>query len=198
MASIPVPALEKQVKRVRRRLFLQACVNRLIVAWTIGCVLMAAWVLAKPYVFTVSAKPWLDWAAGSAIFALATITSIVLAIRSTPSLVASALALDQRFKLRERVTTSLTLSEEEKYTPAGRALLADAQAKAANLRVGGQFPIRFGWKSALVPAAAAGLAVLAVFYDPVIPQPQGQAATATPLPPEAIKEIEQKKQEYLQ
>jgi hypothetical protein len=198
MASIPAPVLEKQVKRVRGRLFLQACVNRLIVAWTAGCGLMAVWLLAKPYLLNGTAKLWMDWAAGGTIFGLATIVAVVLAIRRMPSLVAAALALDERFKLRERVTTSLTLSEDEKYTPAGQALLADAQAKATGLRVGAQFPIKLGWKSALVPVSAAGLALLAVFYDPVIPQPQGQAATATPLPPEAIKEIEQKKQEYLQ
>ena len=198
MASVPSLLLDRQVRKVRRRLVLQSCVNFLIVAWLIAAALMAIWMLVKPYALTQSAKPWMDWAVGGGLFALSTLAAIVLAIRQAPSAVAAALSLDERFQLRERVTTSLAMSPVEARTPAGQALLDDANLRVESIAVGSKFPIRLGWKSALVPAAAAALAVLAIFYEPVIPPKQTQAATITPLTPEAIKEIELKKQEYLQ
>src|SRR5262245_46374962 len=175
MASAPQSLLDRQVRRVRRRLFIQACLNRLIVAAVVACALFAVWVLAKPYALGVT-KPWVDWAVGGGVFSLAAIVAVVLAVRRAPTSVEAALSLDQRFNLRERVTTSLMMRPDEQVSSAGQALLADAEQKVGGLNVGQKFPVKFGWKTALVPAAAAALALLMIFSDPVIPQPQGQAA----------------------
>ena len=197
MASASNTLLDRQVRTVRRRLLIQACINRLIVALVIACALTAMWVLAKPYALGVT-KPGVDWAVGGGIFAAATLAAIVLAVRQAPSAVDAALSLDHRFNLRERVTTTLTMRPDEQVSPAGRALRADAEQKVGGLNVGQKFPVNLGWHSALVPAAAAALALLIVFYDPVIPQPQGQAAANPQVPADVVKELEQKKQEYLQ
>src|SRR5579859_1344925 len=197
MASASNSLLDRQVRKVRGRLFVQLCINRLIVAWVIACAAFAVWVLAKPYAFGVM-KPWVDWAVGGGIIALATLAAVVLAIRKAPSAVDAALSLDQRFNLRERVTTSLMMRPDEQTSSAGQALLADAEQKAARLNVGQKFPVKFGWQSALVPAAAVALALLIIFYDPVLPPKKELAAADNPIPKEVMKELEQKKQQYLQ
>src|SRR5207244_10574006 len=108
-------------------------------------------------------RPWVDWAVGDGAFALATLIAVGLALRKAPSAVDAALSLDQRFNLRERVTTSLTMRADEQASSAGQALLADAEQKAAGVKVGQKFPVKLGWRSALVPTAAAALALLIIF-----------------------------------
>jgi hypothetical protein len=197
MSGSPVLILERQVNRVRRRLFLQLLLNRLVLALVIGCALMAIWVLARPYALGERLRPWMDWTAGSGIFGLAVISAILLAMRRLPDKVSAALALDERFQLRERVTTSLMLSPGEAYSSAGQALLDDVGDKVGNLQVGSRFPVRLGWKSALVPASIVALALLMVFYEPAIQPARGNTEQVVTLPPEVVKELEQKKQEFL-
>src|SRR5262245_43823171 len=198
MAGSPVPLLERQVRKVRRRLFLQHLVNGLVFAWLGACAVFAAWWLAKPYALGASAQPWMDWTVGAIAFVVSSIIATIVALRRTPSTVTAALSLDERFQLRERVTTSLTLPAALHATPAGPALLSDTEAKINSLDVGSRFPVRFGWKSALIPAAIAALILLAIFYDPAIKTAQGgDTATATPLAAEKAQQLEQKKQEYL-
>lgn len=197
MATFTDVLLKRQIQRVRRRLFMQLCLNRLIIALVVACAVFAAWVLAKPYALGHSAKPWMDWTVGGLALALATITAVVLALRRMPDHVAAALALDERFQLRERVTTSLTLSDHERVSSAGVALIADVGERIGTLPVGSKFPVRFGWQSMLVPVAAVALALLMIFYEPAIPEVQGKQEKGTPLAAESIKEIEQKKQEFL-
>jgi hypothetical protein len=198
MAGSSHAMLERQVRKVRRRMFIQAAVNGLIVACVAACGVLAGWLLAKPHFLGDSVRPWMDWAVGGAAFAISTLGAMIWAYRSTPAPVEAALSLDERFQLRERVTTSLTLSDEQRASPAGEALLSDAQAKIAGLDVGSRFPVRFGWKSVLVPVAIAAVALLAIFYEPAINSAQGNTPPASPLTPEQAREIEQKKQEYLQ
>src|SRR5262245_7957130 len=198
MSGTSTAMLERQVNKVRRRLFVQNCVNGLIVAWVAACAVMAAWLLARPYWPGDSAQPWMDWTVGGLAFGISSLAAVVLARRNTPAPVQAALSLDERFQLRERVTTSLTLSPEQQTSPAGQALLSDVHTKIESLDVGSRFPVKFGWKSALVPAAVAVLALLVIFYQPAVPKAQGDSTPSTPLTPEAAKEIEQKKLEYLQ
>jgi septal ring factor EnvC (AmiA/AmiB activator) len=103
--------------------------------------------------------------------------------------------LDERFGLKERVTTSLTLAPGQEMTPAGQALLADVNERLGNLDVGSGFPVRVPWLTSLAPTLAAALAVAAFYYEP----PQSQATSGNEdklaqVPPNA-KEIEQKLQQ---
>ncbi len=197
MAPNPKLMLERQVQKVRRQMFMQAAVNGLIVGWLAACGVVAIWFLAKPFALGENASPWMDWAIGGAAAALSTIAALIWAYRKTPAPVQAALSLDERFQLRERVTTSLTLSDDQQSSPAGQALLSDAEKKIESLDVGSRFPVRFGWKSALVPAAVVAVALLVIFYQPVINKAEGGSTSAAPLTPEQVKEIEQKKQEFL-
>ena len=90
----------------------------------------------------------------------------VLTWLRAPSSLAAALELDERFGLRERVTTLLTLTEEQAQSPAGQALLADVEQHVQSLQVRSRFPLQVAWQKLLFPAVAAVLAVLAVFFEP--------------------------------
>ena len=55
----------------------------------------------------------------------------------------AAIEIDRRFDLRERVASSLSLSEAERDTDAGQALVKDAVRAASRIDVGDKFRVRF-------------------------------------------------------
>src|SRR5205807_9817058 len=126
--SATLTPIERSVRKARRRLFGQLLVNRLAGGWSVGLLLGLGWVLAEPYVLD-SAPPDLKWYVVGGLVALGTIAAVVWAKLSTPSASVVALEVDNRFALRERVTTALGLTTTEQATPAGQAVLADAAAK---------------------------------------------------------------------
>jgi hypothetical protein len=188
--------VELQVGRARRRLFLQTLLQTCAAAWAIALALSIGWLLAEPYSVTAPAE-WLRWSVAGGLMLVATIAGVWLTMRRTPSKTAAALSIDQLFGLRERVVTSFALSPEEANTSAGQALLADVKDRVAKIKVSEKFPVRLPWVSALVPAGAAALALVALFYHPVFPDAQGTAAENLPIAPEAKKEINKKLEELV-
>jgi hypothetical protein len=160
-----LPLLNVQVNRVSRRLLFQTLINRLI--WGVALALIAAtvWFLLEPFV-VAAAPPWLRWTVAAALAVVGVTVAVVLAVRSAPSQLASAFELDQKFELKERVTTSLSLRPEQAQSPAGLALLEDVNKRVASLDVPAKFPIRLSWLASVVPAAAAVLMLVALFYQP--------------------------------
>ena len=161
------PLLLQQINRVRRRLFLQQLLTYLVWSLLGALTASALWFLVQPLVIQ-DAAPWLRWTVLGAAVAAVTAGSIVVAVLKAPSAVTAALSLDERFQLRERVTTSLTLEPAMVNSPAGQALLADVQRRLDPVRVGDRFPVQVPWTAWLVPAGAAAIALLAVFYNPVL------------------------------
>ena len=159
--------LDRQVARVRRRLFLQKLMATWAGCWIVALTLAAAWFLVEPYALP-DAVAWLRWAVFGGLAGAGSVLAVVLAVLATPSRVAAALALDERFNLKERVTTTLMLSEAERALPAGHALVADVQSRIGSLRVRDRFPLRIPWLAALVPVCALVLVFLAFFYKPVL------------------------------
>lgn len=155
----------RQISRVNRRLFLQIFLNRLFVCWTIALALAAIWFLLQPFLVE-NAAPWLRWVVAGGLVASATLVTGLLAALASPSRVLAALELDQAFGLKERVTTSMMLTDEQKATPAGQALLDDVHKRVNALDISGKFPIQLSWAAALVPACAMVVALVALFYEP--------------------------------
>lgn len=172
MANARVSLLHRQVARVHRRLVLQTFLNSLAWCWVGAVLLSAGWFLLQPYVVD-GAPDWLRWTVAGALGCVATLLAVALGLLRAPSRLTAALSLDSAFGLKERVTTSLTLTPEQEGTPAGQALLADVNQRINDLDVGSRFPVRIGWTAALVPACGILLAVVAVFYQPI----KGQART---------------------
>src|SRR5262245_34295641 len=124
MAASP---LEIRVRQARRRLFGQLLLNRIGLAW--GCALAVGliWFLVGPFVLP-NQPDYLKWVVLAVAGGLGTVIAIWTAVRSTPSSLAAALAVDERFELQERVTTAVSLAPQQQSSPAGQALLADANA----------------------------------------------------------------------
>ncbi|HEX4591333.1 MAG TPA: hypothetical protein VH120_15460, partial [Gemmataceae bacterium] len=185
--------IAKQVTRVRRRLVAQLLLRHLAAAWAVGLALTAGWMLAEPYA-VANPPSWLSWAVLGGTVGTLTLLAILQTIRRAPSSTDAALALDDRFGLRERVVTVLSLTPDLDATPAGIALLADAEGRVKQLHVSERFPVGLPWSSALVPAGGVAVALLALFYHPSFPTAQGETAQ-NQVAPEKKKEIDKKLQE---
>jgi len=165
MSATSLSSVERSVRKARRRLVVQRLVNSLVVAWAAALAVGLGWVLVEPWAVE-SSPTWLRWAVLGTAAGFGTLTAIAWAVGTAPSREAAALEVDTRFGLKERVTTALGLKPEEQATPAGQAVLADAQARVASLAVGEKFPVRPRSSAAVVPVLAAGIALAVVFYHP--------------------------------
>jgi hypothetical protein len=166
------PALRRQVARARRRLFLQLLLHTLVRCWIVALFVAVGWFLAEPFVVGYD-WPSLRWIVLGGTVAVASLLAAALALWRTPSPVVAALTLDERFQLKERVTTSLMLDPRDVESPAARALLADVDRRVAPLHVNDRFPLKLPWLAALVPTFAVVLVLLAFFYRPALNQAQG-------------------------
>jgi hypothetical protein len=173
MARASATPLDRQVSRVRRRLFLQVLIETLVWSWVGSLACAAGWFLAEPYILP-DAAPSFRWIVAGGLASAAFVLAIVLTVLRSPSRVAAALALDERFRLKERVTSALTLAETELASPAGQALVADVNTRLAPLRIGDRFPLRLPRSSVLIPAGILVLALLAFLYKPVLNSAQAE------------------------
>jgi hypothetical protein len=163
----PNPAvLDRQISRVSRRLYLQTFLDQVVWCWASALVLAAAWFFLQPYVVAEPAAPWLRWAVAGGLIGLATGLAALLARFRAPSRLIAALSLDERFGLKERVTTSLTLAPDQATSPAGQALLADVNQRVSSLDVTSKFPVSVSWSALAVPVCVALFAAVAFFYEP--------------------------------
>ncbi len=165
MARSTLSPLDYQVTRVWRRLFCQTLLNTWVVCWLAALLFAAGWFLLQPLLIAEAASN-LRWIVTSGLAGLATLVGLVLACRWAPSRVDCALALDERFRLKERATTGVMLSSAESQSPVGKALLDDVNQRVMPLRVGDRFPVRLPWTAGLLPAVGVLLALLALFYNP--------------------------------
>jgi hypothetical protein len=193
MANPNLSPLHRQIAHVSRRLFLQTLLACLLWCWAGSLLLIAGWFILQPHVFPTLTPGWRLGVAGS-LLGIGTLTAIVLGILRAPTRVAAALLLDERFALKERVTTSLTLAPHLSGSPAAAALLEDVNHRIEKLDVGARFPVRVSWVTTLCPLVAVGLAVAAFTYHPTSTQAKSEA-TAEEIaksPPANQAEIEQK------
>jgi hypothetical protein len=183
--------LVRQVGRVRRRLFLGSLLTLLAWFWVAALALSAGWFFVQPYLLN-EAPEWLRWTVLGASVGVATVLAITLSVLRAPSQVGAALSLDEKFGLRERVTTTLTLAPDQSATPAGQALLADVESRLAQVRVADRFPIALPWKpAALLPACAAAITLLALLWNPTFDTSRLDASTDPPTPAEAKAAVEE-------
>ena len=122
MAGPTANPLESRVRQARRRLFTQTLLNRLGLAWGCALALGLLWFLIEPAAVP-AARPYLKWAVLGGLVGVGTALAVGLARRAAPSPLSAALEIDQRFELKERVTTALSLTPHDQSSPAGQALL---------------------------------------------------------------------------
>ena len=160
--TLNLSPIQRPVRAARRRLLWQKLVSRVPLGLSAGLGLGAVYLLCEPMLseFVQAEARW--WIVGG-LAGAGTLVAGLTAFRRRPDFRSTALEVDSRFELRERLTSALGLSEAERNTPAGRALVADAAAKAAPINVRDRFPIRPRATAGLVPVVA-GLAALAFFF----------------------------------
>ena len=149
--------LDKPIGRVRRRLRGQRFLAALV--WCLaGALAMATVVLAVERLGGVSI-PGPAWTPFAAALGLAVAGSLAFAIVRGPDPTDAAVALDRAFGLNERLSTAITLPEELRETPAGRALIADAIRHVNDLDVASRFGLKLPSRAwvPLIPLAIAGL-----------------------------------------
>ena len=126
------------------------------------------WLVVQPLAFAGLSEV-VRWGVVAGFVAAGTAAAVALAVSRTPSLVVAALALDERFGLKERVTSSLTLGDALAATPAGQALLADVEGRLASVRVRDRFPVGAPrGPLAMLPVAGLAVALVALFWNPQI------------------------------
>jgi len=156
--------INRQIKRARRLLWTQTVLN--VFAWClIGffSVGFLGLLVPKLWFLPVSFSNWsMAWLIGCAIAAV--ITAGTISLFYIPSNLYSAVEIDRRFGLRERISSAIQLEAAEKQSPVGEALLNDAAAKAERIEVRDQFPIRTAPQTPWV--ALPIVACLALFWVP--------------------------------
>lgn len=151
--------IRKQSRIARRRLVTERFLRFL--PWTLTVALLLAvigLVLPKFLFMPIDNLIWFcSWLGGTAVIAL--IINSVLTFVGRPSLADAATEIDKRFALRERLSSALLLSSEDRETELGQALANDAESRAEKLDVRDKFS--FGMRRALLlpllPALLAGL-----------------------------------------
>ena len=117
-------------------------------------------------VMEIDFQSWIyAWVGGSTLAAM--ILAALYALITAPSKVVVAEEVDRRFGLRERLSSSVTLDEDERDSDFGAALLSDAEKRADQLAVADRFalkPTKLGWLPiSIVPV----LAIVLLLAEPM-------------------------------
>jgi hypothetical protein len=177
-----VRELEKPVARVFRRLRSQRFLTALVWSWAAGLALVAGLIAAEKLLNRTAPGP--EWAPFAAAALIGVIVAAGVSILTGPSRLDAALALDRVFHLNERVSSAVSLPQDLRETAAGRALIADAVKKVADLDVAAEFGLRLPRRAwvILIPASAAVLLLFAPAWVPKI----AQAKTSQPVDTKAM------------
>ena len=136
--------IRQKVAQARRRIVIGYFFNVLI--WSVfSCLLLAAIGLAVPKIWYLSFlqsessyQNWvLSWIAGGALFGI--LIPLLVTWRKTASQLSAAIEVDQRFGLKERLSSALTLGDKVAETSIGQALLQDAADQADIIDVRDEF-----------------------------------------------------------
>lgn len=147
--------IKRQVGRAQRRLIGQQFLS--IVVWSLFATLLVAAIgLAVPKIWALNLKAdvWTySWIGGGLALGLLAASIWTYVVRR--SSIDAAIELDRRFGLKERVSSTLALNEQERASEVGQALVEDAIRKVGRIDVSEQFRVQPNWRFALpvIPAA---------------------------------------------
>ncbi|MFN3191157.1 MAG: hypothetical protein ACE361_11580 [Aureliella sp.] len=151
--------VRKQAKIARRRLLSERFLSFLPWTLSVGAlVALVGLVLPKMMHLDVEPNVWIScWVGGAAIVAL--LSNLSLTLVGRPSMADAAVEIDKRFELKERLSSSLVLTEEDQGTELGTALVSDANARAEKIDVRDRFTWGFN-RGLLLPALPCVVAAL--------------------------------------
>ncbi|MBN1912741.1 MAG: hypothetical protein JW818_23665 [Pirellulales bacterium] len=156
--------LQKQVRRAAWRLGVQRFVTALGWCWT-GALALAAGLILLGKFWPLGVADWI-WVAAAGVLGL--VAALGWAMLRGRGPVEAAIEIDRRFGLKERVSSTLALSDEERETEVGRALTADAIRRVQRINVNERMKVTPGRPLLypIVPVVAALL--IALLVSPVV------------------------------
>ncbi len=158
-------SVRKQARIAKRRLVTERFFKFLPMN-LILCLGIALVGLALPIfvVMNVDKAIWYgSWLGGAVV--LGFIINTVRTYLGRPSLNAAAMEIDRRFGLRERLSSSLMLSAEDRETELGQALTVDAEKRAQTLDVRDKFT--WGFHRGLLLPVLPALLALGLWFAPL-------------------------------
>ena len=169
--------LEQQVRRAQRRLVLEQLVGTLAWCWFAALLVAAIAIgLGKIWTFGVDPQIWIQaWLLGAVVAgALVACGWTFIGRRSRLD---AAIEIDRRFGLKERVSSALALSEEQRQSDLGVALIDDAIKRIDRVHVPEKFAFQLP-RRILLPAFPAALA-LAIAFLVAAPGQENRAGATT-------------------
>lgn len=161
-----VSTIDQAVRTARSRLVRQSFVNRLGISWAAALSLVVAWFVAQPMLFDHPPES-LRWIVLGSALALGLIIAVVRTRLSSPTNERVALEIDNRFQLRERITTAVALPSELRNSSAGQALFNDAEHKLSRLNVSEKFPLEPRRHLLSIPVLALVLGAIVLWWNPI-------------------------------
>ncbi|MEM8666305.1 MAG: hypothetical protein AAGG48_02230 [Planctomycetota bacterium] len=159
--------IERKVHSARRRVILGRFGRALCITLFAGLVI-ATIAIALPALrpMNINFETWVyAWIGGTTVAALLAAATYVLV--TAPSVESVAVEVDKRFGLRERLSSSMTLHEEERDSEFGLALMTDAEKRADQLAVADRFALR-PTKLGLLPVSIVPiLAIMLLLIEPM-------------------------------
>ena len=170
--------IRRQVTTARRRLTLQQFLA--VVPWTLFVALLVALsgiAATKIWVINVDDALWTwSWIGGACAAGLAAAAVWTYVVRYDT--MNTAIEIDRRFGLKERVSSALSLAPDELDTESGQALVHDASRRVEVLAVKDQFHVQSSWRALLPLIPGLGVFVLVMFVSDAQPNNQANAATS--------------------
>lgn len=157
-------SIERLSRQARRRLAFTCFLQKFPYCFA-GYFALAALAIgiSKVWAIPVDGKVWLaTWVTVASLATL--IHSVILVKWNTPSVLESAIEIDRRFDLRERLSSALSLSPDQLQSPLAMALQSDAQRQAERIDIRDRFEVRIS-KWGLLPLVPI-LALTAMLWLP--------------------------------
>ena len=156
--------LKRQVRTAQRRLGVQRFAG--VLGWCCFVGLsMALVMIAIDKFWPTGIDPWV-WPAGGA--ALGVVAAVFWAIARGRGPVDAAIEIDRRFGLKERVSSTLTMSSEQRDSAVGEAVIRDAVRRVERVDVPDRFPILPGKQLLLPFLPAIGVALVWCLVSPAV------------------------------
>lgn len=158
-------AVRKQARQAQRRLTLERFFT--LLPWNLLVPLSVAAIGLSLPIFMVLAVDKVVWFAswlGGAV-AVGFILNVVMTWAGRPTLADAAAEIDRRFALRERLSSSLLLSRDDRETELGQALVADAEKQATKIDIRDKFA--WGANARLLLPMVPALAAVLLWFAPL-------------------------------
>src|SRR5262245_22733284 len=146
--------IKRQVGRAQRRLVLNQFLT--VIGWSLfASLIFAAIGLAVPrlWVINVAQQTW-DWSWIGGGLAAGVLMASIWTYWIRRSRLDAAIEIDRRYGLKERVSSTLALTNEELTTEIGQALMTDAVRRVERIEIRDEFKVAPTWRF-LLPLAPA-------------------------------------------